>query len=115
MQFLPFNNIKKIIKNFDVIIPLAALVGAPLCKQQPKNAHEINYLSTKKIIDELSKDQIVLMPTTNSAYGSGNKDNFCDEKTELKPISDYAVVIYGKIYKVNEILFDCINLLFRFF
>jgi len=86
-----FNNIKKIIKNFDVIIPLAALVGAPLCKQQPKNAHEINYLSTKKIIDELSKDQIVLMPTTNSAYGSGNKDNFCDEKTELKPISDYAV------------------------
>ena len=30
------------------------------------------------------------MPTTNSAYGTGNKDNYCDENTPLKPISVYA-------------------------
>jgi nucleoside-diphosphate-sugar epimerase len=39
----------------------------------------------------LSKDQWVLMPTTNSAYGSGGSDNYCDEESPLKPLSKYAI------------------------
>ena len=42
------------------------------------------------MLDTLRDDQVVLMPTTNSAYGSGNKDNFCDENSSLNPISKYA-------------------------
>jgi nucleoside-diphosphate-sugar epimerase len=43
------------------------------------------------MLDALRDDQVVLMPTTNSAYGSGNKDNFCDENSVLNPISKYAL------------------------
>jgi UDP-glucose 4-epimerase len=30
------------------------------------------------------------MPTTNSAYGSGDENNFCDENSPLNPLSLYA-------------------------
>ena len=31
------------------------------------------------------------MPTTNSAYGSGDENNFCTEESPLNPISHYAI------------------------
>ena len=75
----------------DVIIPLAAIVGAPLCNKDPYSAQSINSDAIKDMINEVSKDQIIIMPTTNSAYGTGDKNNFCDEKSPLKPISKYAI------------------------
>jgi nucleoside-diphosphate-sugar epimerase len=84
---------KKIIpllSKFDVIIPLAALVGAPICKFDPVGARTINHDAVELILKKISKSQIILMPTTNSAYGKGDKNNFCDEKTKLNPISQYA-------------------------
>jgi len=83
--------IKKQLKNFDVIIPLAALVGAPLCNLKKKEATDVNYLAIKNIVDNASKDQIIIYPTTNSGYGIGQKNNFCTEETPLNPIS-----LYGK-------------------
>lgn len=74
----------------DVIIPLAALVGAPLCNQNPQLAQEVNVQAPLKLFNNLSASQIVLMPTTNSAYGSGNTQHFCDESSPLNPISSYA-------------------------
>lgn len=85
------STIKNLLKNHDVIIPLAAFVGAPLCSKDPIGASSINNDAIKLMLNELSKDQIVLMPTTNSAYGSGDKDNYCTEESELKPISQYAI------------------------
>ena len=85
------SELKKILKNFDFIFPLAAYVGAPLCNKDPIGAKLINYNSIIDLLNIISKDQILIMPTTNSAYGSGNKDNYCDENTKLKPISKYAV------------------------
>ena len=82
---------KDIIKKNDIIIPLAALVGAPICKKDPVGAKSINYNAIIDLFKIVSKNQIVLMPTTNSAYGSGNKDNYCDENTKLNPISEYAI------------------------
>jgi nucleoside-diphosphate-sugar epimerase len=84
---------KKIISllsKFDVIIPLAALVGAPICRFDPVGSRTINHDSIELILKNISKNQIILMPTTNSAYGTGDKNNFCDEKTKLNPISEYA-------------------------
>jgi nucleoside-diphosphate-sugar epimerase len=82
--------LKAIIKDFDVIIPLAAYVGAPLCNKDPWAASSINKESIVSLFKLLSKKQLILMPTTNSAYGSGGKDNYCDENTKLNPLSLYA-------------------------
>ncbi len=75
----------------DVVIPLAAIVGAPLCKKDPYTADSVNSQAIKNMLKLVSKNQFILMPTTNSAYGTGDKNNFCDENSELKPISKYAI------------------------
>ena len=81
----------KLMKEADVIIPLAALVGAPLCSLDPVGATTINHDAIKTMLKLLSKQQLVLMPTTNSAYGSGDENNFCTEESPLRPISQYAI------------------------
>ena len=84
-----------LMKKADVIIPLAALVGAPLCSLDPIGATTINHDAIELMLQLLSKDQIVLMPTTNSAYGTGDKDNYCNEESPLRPISQYAIEKVG--------------------
>ena len=73
-----------LMKKVDVIIPLAALVGAPLCSLDPIGATTTNHDAIELMLKLLSKDQIVLMPTTNSAYGVGEKDNYCNEESPLR-------------------------------
>ena len=85
------NTMSELMKKADVIIPLAALVGAPLCSLDPIGATTTNHDAIRLMLDLLSKDQIVLMPTTNSAYGTGDKDNYCNENSPLRPISQYAI------------------------
>jgi nucleoside-diphosphate-sugar epimerase len=80
-----------LLKNADIVIPLAALVGAPICTLDPVGATTINRDAISMMIRQLSKDQIVLMPTTNSAYGTGDENNYCTEESPLKPISQYAI------------------------
>ena len=85
------DTMSKLMKATDIIIPLAALVGAPLCNLDPIGATTINHDAIELMLKLLSKDQIVLMPTTNSAYGTGDKDNYCNEESPLRPISQYAI------------------------
>lgn len=80
-----------LLKKADIVIPLAALVGAPLCNLDPVGATTINHDAITLMIKLLSKDQMVLMPTTNSAYGTGDENNFCTEESPLRPISQYAI------------------------
>jgi nucleoside-diphosphate-sugar epimerase len=79
-----------LIKKADIVIPLAALVGAPMCSQDPVGATTVNHDAIVLMLKLLSKQQMVLMPTTNSAYGTGDKNNFCTEESPLNPISIYA-------------------------
>ena len=79
-----------LIKKADIVIPLAALVGAPMCSQDPVGATTVNHDAIILMLKLLSKQQMVLMPTTNSAYGTGDKNNFCTEESPLNPISIYA-------------------------
>lgn len=81
---------KKYLSNADVVIPLAAIVGAPACANDPLTASSINKDATIWLFNQLSKDQQIIMPTTNSAYGSGDKNNYCDESSPLNPLSLYA-------------------------
>lgn len=85
------DNIEPLIKDADVIIPLAALVGAPLCSKDPITAKSTNNQAVMLMLDLISDDQWILMPTTNSAYGSGEEGNFCTEESPLNPISSYAI------------------------
>ena len=83
--------IKPLIDQADCVIPLAAYVGAPLCIRDPVGAKTTNYEAIMMMLDLVSDDQLILMPTTNSAYGTGDNNNFCDENSPLRPISSYAV------------------------
>ena len=84
------NLMKELINKNDVFIPLAAIVGAPLSAKMPLETEEINFGSIDFMCKHLSKDQRVIMPVTNSGYGIGKKDEFCDENSPLNPISAYG-------------------------
>jgi nucleoside-diphosphate-sugar epimerase len=84
------NLLKTLIARADVVIPLAALVGAPLCDRDTVAAQTTNAGAVETICRLLSKDQRVLFPTTNSGYGIGEQGKYCTEETPLRPISLYG-------------------------
>ena len=82
---------KKLVAKADVIIPLAALVGAPLCDRDPMAARTTNFEAVDMLCRIVSTSQRILMPVTNSGYGIGEKGIHCTEETPLRPISLYGV------------------------
>ena len=84
------NVLKSLVKKNEYIIPLAALVGAPLCDKFKKDAISVNYKSIKTLVSICSKKNKIIFLTTNSGYGVGEKNKFCDENSPLKPISLYG-------------------------
>ncbi len=89
------------IKRNDIIIPLAALVGAPLCEKYKTLSKKTNLENIKFIINNLNRKQKIIYPTTNSGYGIGQKNNFCTEETPLNPISLYGLT---KVQAEKEVL-----------
>ena len=77
-------------KTADVVIPLAALVGAPLCDKDPLGAVSLNRDAVEMLVSKLSVDQKVIMPITNSGYGIGESGEYCTEEAPLKPITLYS-------------------------
>jgi nucleoside-diphosphate-sugar epimerase len=85
------NLLEQLVSSHDVIIPLAALVGFPLCDRDPRAAKEINQDANTWIAQNKSKDQIVIYPCTNSGYGVSLDGSVCTEESPLNPVS-----LYGK-------------------
>ena len=83
--------IKEISKKIDFVFPLAGLVGAPLCKKKPKEAKEVNQDSIKLLCENIPSNTKIIIPTTNSGYGVGSKEDFCTEESPINPISVYGV------------------------
>ena len=81
-----------LLKKADVILPLACLVGAPLCAQKPAEARAINLDAILLLLKNASKSQRFISPTTNSGYGVGQAGVFCTEETPMNPISLYGVL-----------------------
>lgn len=84
------NLMSKLMKDFDYIIPLAAIVGAPACNLDTTAASTINLDAIKLILSLRSKSQRIILPNTNSGYGIGEKGSFCTEESPLSPISLYG-------------------------
>ena len=84
------NLLKNIIPKFDIIFHLAALVGAPICDRFSRNAYEINLHAVGKLLKNITNQQGIIFPTTNSGYGTKSNDIYCDENSPLDPISIYG-------------------------
>jgi nucleoside-diphosphate-sugar epimerase len=82
--------IKSLVNKVDVVIPLAALVGAPLCKMDPDAAVSINREAVRMLTEVMAPSQYLLLPNTNSGYGVGEEGAFCTEDSPLRPISLYG-------------------------
>jgi len=83
--------LKTLLQKVDYIIPLAALVGAPLCSRDKIGTITTIRDAVASVVKLSSKEQRIIIPTTNSGYGVGQKGVYCTEETPLKPIS-----LYGK-------------------
>lgn len=80
-----------LVKKADIIIPLAAVVGAPACDQDRITTKTVNLDAVEMLLRLRSPNQRVIYPTTNSGYGIGESGKFCTEETPLNPISLYGV------------------------
>ena len=95
------DTLKPLVQKADVIIPLAAIVGAPACDQDPHAAQSVNYEAVVQLNALRSAEQLLIYPNTNSGYGTKSSVVYCDENTPLEPISLYGVV---KVKAENELL-----------
>lgn len=82
------NLLEKLVRSHDVIIPLAAIVGMPACKENPQIAKDVNYQQIVDVISYSSKGQKIILPNTNSQYGSS--ESIITEDSPFKPLSLYA-------------------------
>jgi len=100
-----------LIKKADAIMPLAGLVGAPICARDPIGARTVNFDAVQLIIENRSREQWIIFPSTNSGYGVGEKDIHCTEETPLRPIS-----LYGRLkVDLEKMLLELDNVVtFRF-
>jgi nucleoside-diphosphate-sugar epimerase len=80
--------LEKLVNQNDAIIPLAAIVGMPACKANPQAAIDINLNQVKNVIKFSSKDHRIILPNTNSQYGSSSE--IITERSPFKPLSLYA-------------------------
>jgi nucleoside-diphosphate-sugar epimerase len=80
--------LQKLVLEHNVIIPLAAIVGMPACKANPQLATDVNYKQIEHIVEILKPNQKLILPNTNSQYGSS--DTIITEESPFKPLSHYA-------------------------
>jgi len=82
---------KHLVTYADAIIPLAAIVGMPACQNaDPSTVWGVNTDAIKTLTEIVSKDQVIVYPTTNSGYGTKTGETLCTEETPLEPVSLYG-------------------------
>lgn len=80
--------LQKLVKEHSIVIPLAAIVGMPACKANPELTVAVNYQQVVDVLEVLKDDQKLILPNTNSQYGSS--DSIITEESPFKPLSLYA-------------------------
>lgn len=97
------NVLKDLVTKHDIVIPLAALVGAPLCDRNPIDAELINYQHIKNICDWKSNDQLIVYPNSNSGYGATDGTSACTEESPMNPISIYGTTKLRAEYECKSV------------
>ena len=92
---------KELIPKADVIIPLAAVVGAGACERDPWLTRTLNVGAIQLINKLRNPTQLIIYPTTNSGYGTSTGEVYCTEETPLEPISLYGET---KVQAEQEVL-----------
>jgi nucleoside-diphosphate-sugar epimerase len=82
------STLKPLVELHDIIIPLAAIVGMPACKANPEMTVKVNYEQVRNITEWMTKEQKLVIPNTNSQYGSSSE--IITEDSPFKPLSLYA-------------------------
>ncbi|MBP9989627.1 MAG: NAD(P)-dependent oxidoreductase [Ruminococcus sp.] len=82
---------KKAVEVADLIYPLAALVGFPVCDKNKITAINTNLKAIEKLLAIREPSQKIIFPCTNSGYGLGQGQQYCTEESPITPIS-----LYGK-------------------
>jgi len=82
---------RSVLSGADIVIPLAAIVGAPACDRDPVAATSTNKDAIASMLRVLAPSQWLLMPITNSGYGIGEPGKVCTEESPLRPISRYGI------------------------
>ena len=82
--------VRRLTSEADILIPLAAIVGAPACDRDPAQAQAVNLDAIQHLLRCRSPRQLVVFPTTNSGYGTSSGLEYCTEETPLEPISLYG-------------------------
>jgi nucleoside-diphosphate-sugar epimerase len=85
-----YDVMRPLLKHADIIVPLAALVGAPLCDRDPLAATSTNKDAIVWMTQEISRDQRIVIPISNSGYGVGESGKLCTEETPMRPVSLYG-------------------------
>ena len=94
--------ITNLLRKADIIIPLAALVGAPLCDRDRIGAYTVNFEAVQLLCKLSSAQQRIIFPVTNSGYGIGQPGVPCTEDSPLRPIS-----LYGETkVKAEQVVLD---------
>ena len=81
---------RRVCRDADVLIPLAAIVGAPACVRDPWLAHSVNLDAVRLLLKLRSPSQLLVFPTTNSGYGTKSGEAYCTEDTPLEPSTLYG-------------------------
>jgi nucleoside-diphosphate-sugar epimerase len=93
--------VEPLVGQADVLIPLAAVVGAPACDRDPAGAQSVNLDAVRLLNRARTPGQLLVFPATNSGYGTRTGDTMCDEDTPLEPVSVYGRT---KVQAESEVL-----------
>ena len=81
---------KKLAKDADIMVPLAAIVGAPACDKDPVLTTSVNLDAVVDLNAIRRPDQRMIYLNTNSGYGISSGNVHCTEDSPLEPISLYG-------------------------
>jgi nucleoside-diphosphate-sugar epimerase len=90
-----------LVKSHDILVPLAAIVGAPACARDPIMARGVNHEAVALINRVRSRSQPLVLPSSNSGYGTKSGATHCTEETPVEPITVYGVT---KVEAEREVL-----------